>query len=102
MGDDDVPRRERRRHLPKNVQKRIVVGNKNLNDIAHFGELGRRAHEIRHRPRIPIPNKDVETLAAQIVGNTASNNAESDYANVFSSTTRHGDLAALWPLLSLR
>ena len=89
MCDHDVARCQRRRHLPKDIEKRVVVGNKNLNDVAHFGELGWSPDKIRNRSRVSVPNKDVKPEPAQIVGDAASDNAESDYANIFSGSTRH-------------
>jgi hypothetical protein len=93
MSDHNVPRPERRRQLPDDVQKRVVVGNKDLNVIAHFGEFGWRAHEIRNRTRVTVPNKDVKPALTQIFCNPASNDAESDYSNVFPGSTCHVKLA---------
>jgi hypothetical protein len=42
----------------------------------------------------------VETEATQILGNAASNDAESDYANVLSRSTRHS--CGLFAVFSLR
>src|SRR5207302_3698752 len=103
--DHDVPSRERWRHLPNHIEKRVVVRNKDLNVIAHLGELGWRADKVRHRPWVTVPNKNVESLPAQIIRDAASDDAESDYANVLSGSTRHWGCAAifqLWPLFSLR
>jgi hypothetical protein len=87
--DDDVPRRERGRHLPDDIEKGVVVGDEDLNVIAHFRELGGRADKIRHRPRVPIPNENVEAQAAEILRDAATDNTEPDYANIFSDSTRH-------------
>jgi hypothetical protein len=73
-----------------------------LNVIAHFRQLGRRAYKIWHRARVAIPNEDVKALPTQIIGDPGPDYSESDYANIFSRSTRHAMEAALWPLLSLR
>src|SRR2546421_12814998 len=98
MRDHDMPRRERRRHLPNYVEKRVIVRDKNLDVIAHLGELGRRADKIRHRSRVTVPDKNVEPLPAQIIRDAASDDAESDYANVLSDSTRHWGCAAIFSL----
>src|SRR5690242_18064287 len=93
MSDHDMPGPERGRQLPDDLQKRVVVRNKYLNVVAHFGELGWRSHEIRNRTRVTVPNKDVKPALTQIFGNSASNDPESDYPNVFPGSTRHVQLA---------
>jgi len=89
MSNDDVARSKRRGHLPDNVQKSVVIRNKNLDVIAHFGELGRRSDEVWDRAWIPIPYEYVEPAFAQIFSDPASNDAESKDPNVFSGSTRH-------------
>jgi len=89
MSNDDVARSKRRGHLPDNVQKSVVIRNKNLDVIAHFGELGRRSDEVWDRTWIPIPYEYVEPAFAQIFSDPASNDAESKDPNVFSGSTRH-------------
>jgi hypothetical protein len=44
----------------------------------------------------------MKTLATQIVRNAASDDAESDYANIFPGSTRHLGLRSLFALFSLR
>ena len=98
MRDHDVARHQCRRHLSDDVQQRVVVRHENLNVIAHLGELGRRADKIRHRSRVTVPDKNVEPLPAQIIRDAASDDAESDYANVLSDSTRHWGCAAIFSL----
>src|SRR6516165_6380011 len=100
MCDHDVSGREGRRHLAKDVQERVVVRHEDLNEIAHLGQLGRRAHKILHRSGIAVPNKDVETLTTEIVGDAASDDAESDHPNVIFVSTRHGLSAAFRTLVA--
>jgi len=99
MGDYDVSRRKRWSHLAKDIQKCIIVGDKNLNEIAHLGQLGRRAHKIRNGSGVAIPNKRRVALMAEILGDAASDNTESDHPNVFPRSTRHENSAAfcIWP-----
>src|SRR6266480_5944073 len=100
MRDDDVTRCQGRCQLPDHIQKSIVVRYENLNVVAHLGQLGRRAYEIRDRSRVSVPDKDVKTQTTQIVGNPASDNAESDYTDIFLGSTRHwrlNGLFAAWP-----
>src|ERR1700687_4420342 len=100
MRYDDVPRRERGRPLADNVQKRVVVRNENLNVVTHLGQLGRRTHEIRDGSRVPVPNKNMETQTAQIVGDPASDDAEPDYTHLFPGSTRHWGLRGLFAVLA--
>jgi hypothetical protein len=89
MSNDDVPGRQRGSQLSHNIQKRVVVRDEDLNVVAHLGQFGRRAHEIRDRAWVSIPDKHVKALATQIVRDPASDNAETDYTDVFSGSTRH-------------
>jgi hypothetical protein len=89
VSNDYVARSKRRGHLPDNVQQGVIVRNKNLNVIAHFGELGGRSDEVRNRTRISIPHENVEPTFAQIFRDPASDDTESKDPNVFSGSTRH-------------
>src|SRR5205807_3222786 len=89
MSNDNMPWSKRGRHLPEHIQKCVVVRDKNLNVIAHLGELGRCADEIRNGSRVSVPNKNMKALSAEIIGHPAPDNAESDHTNIFSSSTRH-------------
>src|SRR5207244_10959309 len=99
MRDHDVARHQCRRHLSDDVQKRVVVRHENLNVIAHLGQLGRRSNKIRNRSRISVPDKDVKTLATQIIGNSASDNAQPNYTNIFLGSTSHWRLSGLFAAL---
>src|SRR5438874_12096358 len=100
MRDNDVTRCQGRRQLPDHIQKSIVVRDENLNVVAHLGQLGRRAYEIRDRSRVSVPDKDVKTQTTQILGNPASDNAESDYTDIFLGSTRHWSLRGLFAALA--
>src|SRR5207247_1293967 len=98
--NDDVPRRQRRRQLPDDIQKSVVVRHKNLNVVAHLSQLGRCAHKVLDGSRVSIPDKHGKTKTTQIVRNPASDNAESDYANIFLGSTRHWGLRGLFAALA--
>jgi hypothetical protein len=89
MSNDYVTRSKRRGHLADNVQQGVIVRNKNLNVIAHFGELGRCSDEVWDRTRISIPHKNVKPTFPQIFRDPASDDTESKDPNVFSGSTRH-------------
>src|SRR5438552_2081521 len=82
-------RKRRRRDLPDDVEKRVVVRHENLDVITHLGQLSRRAHEIRNRTRISVPDEHVKTLTTQIFCDPASNDTEPDYTDIFIGSTRH-------------
>ena len=100
MRNHDMTRRQRGRHLPNDVEQRVVVRDKNLDVVAHLGELGGSTDEVRHRTRISVPYENVKSLLAEVIRDAASNDSEADYAHIFSSSSRHllsGALAAAQP-----
>ena len=48
------------------LQERVIVRNKNLHIVTKLGDLGRRADEIRHRPRSAVPNKDMKPATEDV------------------------------------
>ena len=89
MGDDDVARRKRRSKLPGYLEKGLIVGYKNLHEIAHLRDFRRRAHEVRNWPWRAIPNENVESFFTKIRRHPASDNAEADHSNIFSRSAGH-------------
>src|SRR4029077_12990485 len=89
MGDHDVPRPKSRGHLPDDIEQSVIVRDKNLDVIAHFGELGRGPDKVWDRTRIAIPHEDVKPTFTQIFSDPASNDTESKHPNVFPGSTRH-------------
>ena len=89
MRHHDMPRRQCRTKILDDLQKRIVIRNKDLNVIAHLRDLGRRADKIRHWPRRAIPDKDLKSFPAQVLSDPASDDAETDYSNVFLRSPGH-------------
>jgi hypothetical protein len=96
MGQHNVARSKTGTKLPSYIKKRIVVGNKNLQVIAHLGQLRRRADEIRNRPRRPIPDENVKAFSAQNLSDSAPDNPEADYPNIFLRSSGHVSLRAAW------
>jgi hypothetical protein len=84
-----MTRRQRRRHLTDNVEKRVIIRDENLNVVAHLGELGRGAYEIRYRSWISVPDKDVKILTPQVICDAASDDAKPNYTDILSGSTRH-------------
>ena len=89
MREHDVFTRELFPQTLYSLQQRLIVRDKNLNAIAHLGQLGRRTDEIRNRSRITVPDKDVKPAVTQIFRDSASNDAEAEHPNVFPGSTRH-------------
>src|SRR5260370_42290949 len=106
MAKHDVPRCQGRRHLPDDIEKRVVVRHENLDIITHLGQLGRRAQEIRNRTRISVPDEHVKTLTTQIFCDPASNDTEPHYTDIFLGSMSHLNwmrpLATVGRLFSLR
>jgi|SRR5580700_7946935 hypothetical protein len=89
MRHHDMPRRQCRTKILDDLQKRIVIRNKDLNVIAHLRDLGRRADKIRYRTRSAVPNKNLKSFPAQVLSDPASDDAETDYSNVFLRSPGH-------------
>ena len=60
------------------IEKRLIVGYENLDVIAHFGELGGRADEIRNQSWRSVPDENVIPFSAQNISDTASDYPEAD------------------------
>ena len=95
MGEHDVARRQRGRELVGDLNQRVIIGNKNLDVIAHFSDFRRRADEVWDSPQGPIPDKNVEALIAKIRGDSAPDYPETDDTDVFSHSTSHVTFYAL-------
>jgi hypothetical protein len=89
MGDDDVARGERGSKLPGYLQKRVIVGDKNLHEIAHLRYFGGRTYEVRNRPWRAIPHENVESFFAKVRSHSASDNAEANNSDIFSRSAGH-------------
>ena len=81
MSDDDVPRCEMLTQPMDRVQQSLVVGNKDLDVIANFGQLSRRAEEIWNGTRCSVPNENLKSFPAQIRAYPATDDSEPNYSN---------------------
>ena len=89
MSDYHMSWRQRWSELLADAEKGVVVGNKNLYEIAHLGDFSRRADEVRHGPRGTIPHENMEPFFTKVRRHPASNNAKTDYSDIFSRSTGH-------------
>jgi hypothetical protein len=89
MGDNDMTCGQAGTELFYNIKQRVIVRDKDLDEIAHLREFSRRTDEVRHGARGSVPDEDVKALLAQGFTNPASNNAEADQSNIFSGSTGH-------------
>jgi hypothetical protein len=89
MGNYYVAWLEGRRELPAYFQKRVVIGDKNFDQIAHLRDLCRRADEIWHGLRSSVPHEHAKTLFPQNIRDPASDDSEADYADISLYSTSH-------------
>jgi hypothetical protein len=78
MGYHDMPRSERRRKLFYDLEESVVVRDKDLDVVAHLGELGRRTDKVWHWARRPVPDECVEAFFAKNFPYSASDDAEAN------------------------
>jgi hypothetical protein len=84
MGHHDVVRSQIGRHSLHHLEQRIIVGHENLDEIAELSDFGGRSDKIRHRAGRAAPDKNVESVFAQIVDDPLANNAKADDSNILS------------------
>ena len=89
MREHDVARRQRGRELVGNLKKRGIVRHKNLQAIAHLRNFPGRTDEVWDPSQGPIPDKNVEALLAEVRGNSAPDNPETDHSDIFSHSMSH-------------
>ena len=82
MRKDEVILRELFAQLLDGLQKRVVIRHKNLNVIAQVHEFPQRTDKIWNRTRRSIPNEDGKFFAPEMCGDCATDNPETDHANV--------------------
>jgi hypothetical protein len=89
MGQHDVTRGETGTEMSDDVKQSVVVGNKDLQEIAHFSQFGRCADKIRHGSGSAIPDKNVKTLPTQNLPHTVADNPKANYADISFCSAGH-------------
>ena len=89
MREHDVARRQRGRQLVGNLKKRVIVRHKNLQVIAHLRDFGGRTDEVWDPSQGPIPDENMEPLLANVRGDSAPDNPETDHSDIFSHSMSH-------------
>ena len=89
MRDDNMPGSEGGPELLYDMVEGLIVGDEDLQKIAHLGEFGRSPDKVRHRLWRAVPNKDMEAFSLQNLPDPAADNPEPYNPDVFSSATRH-------------
>ena len=82
MCKDDVTRRELFAQLLDSLQKCVVIRHENLDVIAQPSQFTQRTDKIWNRPRRSVPNEHRKTFAAQMCGDSATDNSKPYDANV--------------------
>jgi hypothetical protein len=95
MRQDDVADAERGTQLFNDVEKRIIIRNKNLNVITHFSQFRGRADEVWHWPWRAVPDENVEAFPPQNLSDTAPDDPEADDSYIFARSSGH--VVCAWP-----
>jgi hypothetical protein len=89
MRDNRMSRGQYRNKILCYLQKRVVVRNKNLNEVAHLGDFSRCPDKVWHWTRGAVPNENLKSLATKILSHPASDNTEPYDSNILSRSTGH-------------
>ena len=89
MGQHNVARGQAGAELLSYVKKRLIIGDKNLQVIAHLSQFCRCADEIRDRTRSSVPDEYMKTFSAQNLSDAAPNNPKADYPHVLFCSSGH-------------
>ena len=65
MCGHDVLRRQGGGELPHGLEKRFIVGDKNLHHVAELRDFGRRADKVLFWARRAIPDKDLKSAMTE-------------------------------------
>src|SRR5678815_5778721 len=96
MRNHNVTRGQRHRNRLDHSHQRIIVGDEDLEAIAGLRQLRWGTDKVGHWFRSPVPDKDRQSLAPQMISHSAADNTEADNPNRLSDGPRH--IPLIWEI----
>ena len=84
VSHDDVVRAQFARNPLHHLEQRLIVRDKDLDEIAELRDLRGRSDKIGNGTRRAVPNEDMKSVFPQVIDHSLADDSEADYSNIFS------------------